>query len=59
VADVEHRFFSTEQVADDGPVYIPTHRMAQQRPDMRVVLARDFQTISAVISSSRSCCASS
>jgi hypothetical protein len=41
VADVEHRFFWTEQVADDRPVYIPTHRMAQQ-PDMLVVLARDF-----------------
>jgi hypothetical protein len=42
VADVEHRFFWTEQVADDRPVYILTHRMAQQRPDMLVVLARDF-----------------
>ena len=42
VADVEHRFFWTEQIADDRPVYILTHRMAQQRPDMLVVLLRDF-----------------
>jgi hypothetical protein len=42
VADVEHRFFWTEQVADDRPVYTLTHRMAQQRPDMLVVLSRDF-----------------
>lgn len=42
VADVEHRFFWTEQVADDRPVYILTHRMAQQRPDVLVVLSRDF-----------------
>jgi hypothetical protein len=42
VADVEHRFFWTEQVADDRPVYVLTHRMAQQRPDMLVVLSRDF-----------------
>jgi hypothetical protein len=42
VADVEHRFFWTEQVADDRPVYILTHRMAQQRPDLLVVLSRDF-----------------
>jgi hypothetical protein len=42
VADVEHRFFWTEQVADDRPVYTLTHRMAQQRPDLLVVLSRDF-----------------
>jgi hypothetical protein len=42
VADAEHRFFWTEQVADDRPVYILTHRMAQQRPDLLVVLSRDF-----------------
>jgi hypothetical protein len=42
VADAEHRFFWTEQFADDRPVYILTHRMAQQRPDLLVVLSRDF-----------------
>jgi hypothetical protein len=42
VADVQHRFFWTEQVADDRPVYVLTHRMAQQRPDLLVVLSRDF-----------------
>jgi hypothetical protein len=42
VADVQHKFFWTEQVADDRPVYILTHRMAQQRPDLLVVLSRDF-----------------
>ncbi len=42
VADVEHRFFWTEQVADDRPVYILTHRMVQQRPDVLVLLSRDF-----------------
>ena len=42
VAEAEHRFFWTEQVADDRPVYILTHRMAQQRPDMLLVLSRDF-----------------
>ena len=42
VADVENRFFWTEQVADDRPVYILTHRMTQQRPDMLVLLSRDF-----------------
>ena len=42
VADVEHRFFWTEQMADDRPVYVLTHRMAQQRPDLLVVLSRDF-----------------
>jgi hypothetical protein len=41
-ADAEHQFFWTEQVADDRPVYILTHRMAQQRPEMLVVLSRDF-----------------
>ena len=42
VADVKQQFFWTEQVADDRPVYILTHRMAQQRPDLLVVLSRDF-----------------
>jgi hypothetical protein len=42
VPDVEHQFFWTEQVADDRPVYILTHRMTQQRPDLLVVLSRDF-----------------
>ena len=42
VADVENRFFWTEQVADDRPVYILTHRMTQQRPDLLVLLSRDF-----------------
>ena len=42
VADVEHRFFWTQQVADDRPVYALTHRMVQQRPDMLVLLSRDF-----------------
>jgi hypothetical protein len=42
VADVQHRFFWTEQVADDRPVYVLTHRMAQQQPDLLVVLSRDF-----------------
>ena len=41
-ADAEHRFFWSEQVADDRPVYILTHRMAQQQPDLLVVLSRDF-----------------
>jgi hypothetical protein len=41
-ADVEHKFFWTEQRADDRPVYILTHRMTQQRPNMLVVLSRDF-----------------
>jgi hypothetical protein len=42
VADAEHRFFWTQQVADDRPVYVLTHRMVQQRPDMLVLLSRDF-----------------
>jgi hypothetical protein len=42
VADATHRFFWTEQVADDRPVHILTHRMSQQRPDVLVVLSRDF-----------------
>jgi hypothetical protein len=42
VADAQHQFFWTEQVADDRPVYILTHRMTQQRPEMLVLLSRDF-----------------
>ena len=42
VADAQHQFFWTEQVADDRPVYVLTHRMVQQRPDMLVLLSRDF-----------------
>jgi hypothetical protein len=42
VPDVEHRFFWTEQAADDRSVYILTHRMTQQQPDLLVVLSRDF-----------------
>jgi hypothetical protein len=29
-------------VADDRPVYVLTHRMLQQQPDMLVLLSRDF-----------------
>jgi hypothetical protein len=42
VADVEHRFFWTEQLADNRPVYVLTHRMLQRRPDVLVLLSRDF-----------------
>jgi hypothetical protein len=42
VADAENRFFWTEQVADDRPVYVLTHRMMQQQPDRLVLLSRDF-----------------
>ena len=42
VADAQHQFFWTEQVADDRPVYVLTHRMLQQQPDMLVLLSRDF-----------------
>jgi hypothetical protein len=42
VADVQHQFFWSEQTADDRPVYVLTHRMAQQRPDRLVTLSRDF-----------------
>ena len=37
-----NQFFWTQQVADDRPVYVLTHRMTQQRPDMVVLLSRDF-----------------
>lgn len=42
LADVEHEFFWTEQLADDRPVHLLTHRMVQRRPDVLVVLSRDF-----------------
>ena len=42
VADVDHLFFWTQQIADDRPVYVLTHRMTQQRPDVLVLLSRDF-----------------
>ena len=42
VADVEHQFFWTKQIADDRPVYVLTHRMLQHRPDALVLLSRDF-----------------
>ncbi len=42
VADAKNQFFWTEQVADDRPVYILTHRMVQQHPDLLVVLSRDL-----------------
>jgi hypothetical protein len=42
VADAKNQFFWTQQVADDRPVYILTHRIVQQQPDLLVVLSRDF-----------------
>lgn len=42
VDGVEQEFYWTEQLADDRPVYLLTHRMLQRRPDVLVLLSRDF-----------------
>jgi hypothetical protein len=42
IAGVEHRFYWIEQEADGRPVHVLTHRMIQQRPEMLVLLSRDF-----------------
>jgi hypothetical protein len=42
VADVQHEFLWSQQEADDRPVTILTHRMLEQRPDVLVLLSRDY-----------------
>ncbi len=42
VSDVQHQFHWSQQEADDRPVTILTHRMLQQRPDVLVLLSRDY-----------------
>jgi len=42
VDGVEQEFYWTKQLADDRPVYLLTHRMLQRKPDVLVLLSRDF-----------------
>ena len=42
VDGVEQEFHWTKQIADDRPVYLLTHRMLQRKPDVLVLLSRDF-----------------
>jgi len=40
--DFSHEFHWTKQLADDRPVIILTHRMTQQKPDVYLIMSRDF-----------------
>lgn len=42
VEGVDNQFYWVRQVADDRPDYVLTHRMVQRRPDLLVLLSRDF-----------------
>jgi hypothetical protein len=42
VEGVQNQFLWTQQEADDRPVYVLTHRMLQQSPDLLVLMSRDF-----------------